>query len=787
MLLSKYDKKSISQKQLADILVQIMTAYLHTEMGHGSIFLENIIVNENTVPMSESVGVISFGEKEGYSDWIYPVPDSPSEEKNDVFCLGVTAAYLRGEEIDLSEAQLLLLSVEEGKPFYLCEPINKTDDFSVLISRMTDLNPATRPSMSECLNALAKMQDGEAQIAIVDFVTGEQLDSILCRLNAVEYDYYPQDMYEINRRRYIPVSMPSIGYVPVFYSVYPQRVPFYVELDRPNPENMTVSCKSDRMCIGIDFGTFSSSASFINSDGRTESIDFDGTDYTPSAVFFNSESDLLFGTEAVKMGMEYPESLATEIKRNFCEGKAIEAVAHKSGSVIKAYSSDVVSQYLVYIKSRIERTLGSTQDAHYVLTVPACCDAGQKTALRDCAQSAGIQPDILTEPEAAAIYFGAAGEPNRIIMVFDLGGGTLDVSILVSKIKDGAVSYSIKRRSGEEKLGGVDFTKALCGYLCKKVYKKFGINIESDSCEGTGLDSRQHEYNRRVMLETAEIIKCALTRYDRFEKNVELFSAGKMSKSPIKISCDRDDYEINVIDSTDFIQRMRNSVGRAITECGYSPSDIDELIITGGAAQTPMVMRMLTDFFRDCSCRINYIDHFSAISKGAAIYANNLETNNHSAQVLPETDYDIGLLVSGRFDSHTAFLPLISAGTKFSEGVINTHTHCNLTHEEKAGRYCRLVLYRRPRGFETVTSPLEHDGDVIRPIGALFVGSFPEEFDPEKGRVHFTLSLSSQECISANIAFFMPEQGSGPSGGKEVNEVRIGLYTAMFIPKGHDD
>lgn len=361
------------------------------------------------------------------------------------------------------------------------------------------------------------------------------------------------------------------------------------------------------------------------------------------------------------------------------------------------------------------------------------------------------------------------------------------MSILVSKIKDGAVSYSIKRRSGEEKLGGVDFTKALCGYLCKKVYKKFGINIESDSCEGTGLDSRQHEYNRRVMLETAEIIKCALTRYDRFEKNVELFSAGKMSKSPIKISCDRDDYEINVIDSTDFIQRMRNSVGRAITECGYSPSDIDELIITGGAAQTPMVMRMLTDFFRDCSCRINYIDHFSAISKGAAIYANNLETNNHSAQVLPETDYDIGLLVSGRFDSHTAFLPLISAGTKFSEGVINTHTHCNLTHEEKAGRYCRLVLYRRPRGFETVTSPLEHDGDVIRPIGTLFVGSFPEEFDPEKGRVHFTLSLSSQECISANIAFFMPEQGSGPSGGKEVNEVRIGLYTAMFIPKGHDD
>lgn len=70
MLLSKYDKKSISQKQLADILVQIMTAYLHTEMGHGSIFLENIIVNENTAPMSESVGVISFGEKEGYSDWI---------------------------------------------------------------------------------------------------------------------------------------------------------------------------------------------------------------------------------------------------------------------------------------------------------------------------------------------------------------------------------------------------------------------------------------------------------------------------------------------------------------------------------------------------------------------------------------------------------------------------------------------------------------------------------------------------------------------------------------------
>lgn len=787
MLLSEYDKKSISQKQLADILVQIMTVYLHTEIGHGSIFPENITVSENADPKSESIGVISFGEKKGYSGWIYPVPVSHSDEKNDVFCLGVTAAYMRGEEFDLSEAQLLMLNVEEGKPLYLCEPTNKSDEFSLLISRMTDLNPATRPSMLECLKSLAKMQDGEARIAIVDYSTGEELDSIPCRLNDAEYHYIPQNMYEINRRRYIPLAMPSSGYVTVFYSVYPQRVPFYVELDRPNPENMTVSCKSDRLCIGIDFGTFSSSASFINSSGRTESIDFDGTDYTPSAVFFNSQHDLLFGAEAVKMGMAYPECLSTEIKRDFCAGKPIEAVEHNSGSAIKAPSSEVVTQYLAYLKSRIERTLGSTRDARYVLTVPACCDAGQKTALRACAQRAGIQPDILTEPEAAAIYFGAAGEPNRRIMVFDLGGGTLDVSILVSELKNGAISYSIKRRSGEEELGGVDFTKALCGYLCKKVYKKYGINIESDSCEGTGLDSRQHEYNRRVMLETAEIIKCALTRYDRLEKTVELFGAGKMSKSPIKISCDRDDYEINVIDSTDFIQRMRNSVGRAITECGYSPSDIDELIITGGAAQTPMVMRMLTDFFRDCSCRINYIDHFSAISKGAAIYANNLETNNHSAQVLPETDYDIGLLVSGRFDSHTAFLPLISAGTKFSEGVINTHTHCNLTPEEKAGRYCRLVLYRRPRGFETVTSPLEHDGDVIRPIGTLFVGSFPEKFDPEKGRVHFTLSLSSQECISANIAFFMPEQSGGLFGRKEVNEVRIGLCTAMLIPKGQDD
>ncbi|MGN0650813.1 MAG: Hsp70 family protein [Oscillospiraceae bacterium] len=786
MLLSEYNKKDISQKQLADIMVQIMNIYLHSTIGHGAICPENIMVNTDTI--TESIGIISFAEKKGYSDTIYPVPADASEEKNDVFCLGILATYFMGGEFDLSEADLLCLNVEDGKPYVLCEPVRRDNEFCSLISRMTDLNPVTRPTMLECLKTIAAFQEGEAQIVIVDRNTGEELDCILCRLNDVVYNFYPQNLYEFNRRRYIPESMPHSGYLSVYYSVFSQKIPYYVTLDRPNPESMTVSCKASRLCIGIDFGTFSSSASYINASGRTESLVFDGTDYTPSAVFFNSESDMLFGSEAMRKGMQYPECLCTEIKRNFCSGKTINAVSHKNGTAIQKPSSFVVTKYIAYIKSEIEKKLGSTQNARFVLTVPACYDAGQKTALYTAASRVGIEPDILTEPEAAAIYFGAASESNSKIMVFDLGGGTLDVSILVSEIKNGRTSYSIKRRNGEEELGGVDFTKALCRYLCKKVYKKYGINVEADSYEDTGLDIHQFEYNKRVMLETAEIIKCALTRYEKYEKTVELYRAGNVSKTAVKISCDRDDYEINVIDSTDFLARMKSSVGKAITECGYTPNDIDELIITGGAAQTPMVLRMLSDFFKDYKCRINYIDHFSAISKGAAIYANNLETNNHSAQVLPETEYDIGLLVSGRFDSHTVFAPLISAGTKFNEGIIHTHAHCNLTPEEKAGRYCKLVLYRRPRGFESVNSPLEHDGDVIRPIGALYVDSFPEAFDPEKGRVHFTLTLNSQECISANIAFFMLTKSSGGLfGRKEISETRIGLQTALFIPNGQDD
>lgn len=781
MLLSEYNAKDISQKQLVDIMVQIMNIYLNTDEGHGAVCPENIMIDSDGV--FERLGIVSFTEKKGYSDRIYPVGSAVSEEKNDVFCLGITATYLLGGAFDLIGAELLLLQVEEDKPFVLCEPVKKGSELCGLISSMTDLNTKTRPSMSECLKTIVCFGDGEAEVEIIDKNTGGKLESIPCRLNAPVHEFHPRELYEFNRRRYIPVSMPQSGSIPVYYSVFPYKIPFYVTLDRPNPDSLTVSRKAERLCIGIDFGTFSSSASYIDDSGRTRSILFDGTDYIPSAVFFNSETDLLFGSDAVREGMKAPECLFTEIKRTFCGGGRIGAVTRSGGTEIGASIGEIVTEYLSYLKSEIEKTLGDTQNARYVMTVPACYDPGQKTALYESAKKAGIDPDILTEPEAAAIYFGATAEPDRRIMVFDLGGGTVDVSILTSSANEDGVSYRIKRRSGDEKLGGMDMTNALCRHLCKKVYKKNGINTETDSAEEAGLDERQFAYNKRIMAETAEKIKCELSRYDRSAKVVELYRPGSVSKSEVKVSCEREDYETNVIDSSDLIPRMISSVGRVITECGYTPDDIDELIITGGAAQTPIVLRKLTEFFNGHNCLINYIDHFSAISKGAAIYANILETNDNSAQVLSETEYDLGLLVGGRIGSQTVFRTLIPAGTPFADGAINICTECSLTERERTARFCRLVLYRRPRGFENVNSPLEYDGDVIRPIGVLYVDSFPEEFDPEKGKVSFSITLNSQECISSNIAFFMPEKTpSAIRGKKELNYVRVGLCTALFVP-----
>lgn len=785
MLISELKPRDVSSRQLSDILVQIMMLYIYTKAGRGAMCPENILINTDADPDTGRKGKVMFGTGTGYSESVYPVPNSGSDESNDVFCLGVIATRLLGGDCDLAEAEFRLLDVDEGVPCPACESVRKNEPFCALVSSMTDLNVDTRPSMSECLERLIALQNGENVIEITDRSTGTVLESIHIRLTQTETPFYPKNVYEYNRRRYIPEEMPRSGYIPVFYSVFPEKFPFYVTLDRPNPDSMTVRRKADRLCIGIDFGTFSSSVSFINDSGRTESIIFDGTDYTPSAVFFRTETEMLFGSSAVSAGMKHPEALCTEFKRSFCQGETVSVAVAESRQQIEKSAFSVVSDFLSYILSVVESRVGSIKNARLVATVPACYDAGQKTAFLKVCHTVGLEPDILTEPEAAAVYFGAANEPDRKMVIFDLGGGTLDVSLLISESAGGAMSYSIKRRKGEEKLGGADFTNRLSRYLCTKVRRKYGINMEAEIAGDSGLSEYQFEYNKRVLLEAAEVIKCGLSRCGHSERVVDLYRAGSAAAVPVTLSCDSDEYEINVIESSDLLRRMKNSLGSVISDCGYAPSDIDELIITGGASLTPKVRKMLFDYFEGCECRINFTDHCSAISKGAAIYANDLETDDSATRVLSETEYDIGVLLSGRTSSEFKFSPLIKAGTGFEHGVIYADTPCGLTEEEKKFRFCRLTLYRRPRDCK-VESTFEHDGDVIRPIGALYVDQFPEGFDPYTGRIHFTLALSPQECISANVAFFMPQEKRERFGRSQISEVKLALHSAVFIPKGQD-
>lgn len=786
MFISEFLPRDISAKQLSDILVQIIELYIYSGEGRGAMCPENIVVATSAKSDNWSKGRVSFGESAGYSESVYPVPNSTSAEKNDVFCLGVIATRLLGGECDISEAGLLLLDVDEGKPYPACGPVRKDDPLCALISSMTDLNVETRPTMNECLKRLTALQAGKAIVDITDRDTGTVLDNISIKLTAVETPFYPQNMYEYNRRRYIPEEMPRSGYITMYYSVFPERFPFYVTLDRPNPDSMKVRRKADIPCIGIDFGTFSSSVSYINPCGLTKSILFDSTDYVPSAVFFKTETEMLFGNSAIAAGKIYPEALCTEFKRSFCRGDNIVVTTAESRQRIEKSAFSVVCDFLSYIKSNIERKFGNTENARLVATVPACYDAGQKTSFLKACRCAALEADILTEPEAAAIYFGEACEPGKKMVIFDLGGGTLDVSLLISEDSNGAASYSIKRRNGEEMLGGVDFTNGLCKYLCRKVHRKYGINTEAETAEDCGLSEYQFEHNRRALFEAAEAIKCELSRHEHSEKTVSLYRPDSAAVTFNVIACDSEEYETNVIEPTDLLRTMKNSLGSVISDCGYAPEDIDELVITGGASLTPKVRQMLFEFFEGCGCRINFTDHRSAISKGAAKYANDLETNDVTAKVLSETEYDIGVMLSGRTSSEVVFSPIIKAGTKFDHGVINSHIPCILTEEEKKLGFCKLILYRRPRGYEMVQSTFEHDGDIIKSIGALYVEQFPEGFDPYTGRVHFTLTLDSQECISANIAFFVPSESKGPFGRKQSSEVRLALCSAMFIPKGQN-
>lgn len=795
MKLEEYFGKNSRALTQLDVFVQIMELYAYEGKGRGCISSENYRAGYVETETKSIGGEVRYANisfvGEACDENIHAVPkvsvDSSEEEreKGDVFCLGLLMQKLRGREIPpLFQAETLLNMIEEGEPrpfLNVKAGAGSSEEESAicsLISCMTDLNAGTRPNMTECLAIAAGTRNGKAIIRLIEKGTFAEKRDIELVLKTPMTKWHPDERYEIGGKSYIPTDPDSIIEIP--YRVFDERVinTYIVQEKVGYPERWPVAVLADRLCLGIDFGTWTSSVSFVNADGLTEDLEFDGENHTPTAVLYLERDRCVFGREALAMAKDHPAALVNCFKRRIETNEVFECTA-VNGEKVSEHYFGIAERFLSFLYGECRKKFGSEMDtASVTMTIPACYDAGMRTAIKEAAGRAGFVPEPLTEPEAAAVFFGMCNNCSGKIIILDIGGGTTDLCLLTCwQSENSFPEIKVQYIGGDEQLGGVDFTDIVSDKMLGDMLRR-EYDLDLSTREASGLDSLFYYENRQKLRETAENVKISLSSADETEAVLTLRFPGGNSRR-IAFPCRRKRFEalINLK-----ITEIKKQIKNCIFSNGLGPSDVAAVILVGGTSTVPAVRRMVGDLFSGTECRVHYVDYPTVVSRGAAVYSNERCVGENSRQCLKETNYDIGIVNNVPFSRREIFTCLIVAGTPFNEQVLEIKTECRLTQEEKDGNFCRMILYRRPKEYQHVESPLDADGDVIRKIGALYVPKLPENFDKENGTVLFHMIIDPQECITANALFYNYKNNKKGVAEREFAEIG----RAAFVPLNGD-
>jgi molecular chaperone DnaK len=351
-------------------------------------------------------------------------------------------------------------------------------------------------------------------------------------------------------------------------------------------EGVTVMAKA----IGIDLGTTNSAVATMEGDAPTVIVNAEGGRVTPSVVAFTKTGERLVGQIAKRQAALNPERTVSSIKRfmgrKFSEVQeeiknvTYKIVAGPNGAVRvdiegKLYSPEEISSYILRkLADDASRYLGEkVKDA--VITVPAYFNDAQRQATKDAGQIAGLNVlRIINEPTAASLAYGLDKKKNETILVFDLGGGTFDVSIL--EVGDGV--FEVKSTSGDTHLGGDDFDKRIVDWLVEEFKKDQGIELNKD---------RQA---LQRLTEAAEKAKIELSSALETEINLPFVTADATGPKHLLTKLTRAKFEQL---TQDLIERTMNPVRQALADAKISERDLDEVILVGGSTRIPAVKELV--------------------------------------------------------------------------------------------------------------------------------------------------------------------------------------------------
>ena len=396
--------------------------------------------------------------------------------------------------------------------------------------------------------------------------------------------------------------------------------------------------------IGIDLGTTNSCVAIMEGSQPKVLENAEGARTTPSVVAFTDGDEKLVGQPAKRQAVTNPENTIFAVKRligrNFedttvkkdIESAPFKIVNSDSGDAwIEAkgqkYSPSQISAFVLQkMKETAEKYLGQ-EVSKAVITVPAYFNDAQRQATKDAGKIAGLEVlRIINEPTAASLAYGLDKKTNKKIAVYDLGGGTFDVSIL--ELGDGV--FEVKSTNGDTFLGGEDFDNAIVDYLLSEFKKENGIDLKSDKLA------------LQRLKEAAEKAKIELSSATQTEINLPFVTADKTGPKHINLKMTRAKLEALV---EDLILRTIPPCKTALKDSGLSASEVSEIILVGGMTRMPKVIEEVKNFFgKEPNKSVNPDE---VVAMGAAIQAGVLQGDVKDVLLLDVTPLSLGIETLG--------------------------------------------------------------------------------------------------------------------------------------------
>lgn len=354
--------------------------------------------------------------------------------------------------------------------------------------------------------------------------------------------------------------------------------------------------------IGIDLGTTNSVVAVMEGSEVKVIPNAEGNRLTPSVVAYTDKDDVIVGEPARRQAVTNPRRTVYSAKRfmgrRHAEVESEEKIVPydivgaddeyvKIGVGDKQFTPQEVSATVLRkLKEAAESYLGH-RVSKAVITVPAYFNDAQRQATKDAGQIAGLEvARIINEPTAAALAYGLDKEHDHKIAVFDLGGGTFDVSVLeVASTGDGdnkSKVFEVISTSGDTHLGGDDFDEALVNYVAGEFKKDNGIDLRSDPM------------SLQRLQEACEKAKKELSSVPETDLNLPFITADASGPKHLQMKITRSKFE-ELIDS--LIQRCKKPVLQALEDAGYKPSDVDEVVLVGGSTRVPKVREIVREIF----------------------------------------------------------------------------------------------------------------------------------------------------------------------------------------------